>query len=170
MIDPPHRLKQSSTTGLSGVGGTLSSIQKFDRARYAALTTAERKEWITTLLKKGLCEIGGFDETNLDLRQTFLAIGVDSLMAVRWRNEISRLFHLQMTLSSFLAGGNLESLVQSLLLQLDSADLTSTSSETDLPLDSRSFHNAENEKTTALPQSPESLQEEPGYIEIGDDL
>jgi len=91
-------------------------------------------------------------------------------MAVRWRNEISRLFHIQMTLSSFLAGGNLESLVQSVLLRLDGADLTSTSSETDPPLDSRSPHSAENEKMTALPHSPESLPEASGYIEIGDEL
>ncbi len=113
-------VQQGTTQPAAQLGSAHQPMLHFDPARYALLDAEQRRALVVSMLKQTLATIGSFGESQLDSRQHLLQIGFDSLMAIEWRNQISRLFGLTIPLSAFLDQGTINALADTVVAVLES--------------------------------------------------
>lgn len=116
--------------------------KNFDWQIYQALSPEQRH----TELNKRLCSIialtGGFSIGQLDMQQSLLSIGIDSLMALQLRNAMQQTFQLTVPISRLLDGSTIASLTTYLFERLEETQLSplTTTSQPVVSLPSSNVH------------------------------
>ncbi|MCX6047112.1 MAG: SDR family NAD(P)-dependent oxidoreductase, partial [Chloroflexi bacterium] len=92
--------------------------EPFDWQTYQTMALDERRAAVTKRLRSMVAATGGFSIAQLDIDQSLLSLGLDSLMAVQLRNYLLQIFALTIPISLLLDGGSIASVTDYLLEHL----------------------------------------------------
>jgi acyl transferase domain-containing protein/acyl carrier protein len=104
----------------------------FDWQTYQAMSPAQRRDEINNRLCSLIALTGGFSVGQLDMQQSLLSMGLDSLMALQLRNAVQQTFHLTIPISLLLDGSTIASVTTYLFEQLEEARLSPISATTQM--------------------------------------
>jgi amino acid adenylation domain-containing protein/thioester reductase-like protein len=125
------KVKRDEETSNGGKNGKATKPQppSTPEATRSALLTAEpaqRQKLIQDLLQRQAARILGMDASRLSPDQPLDTLGLDSLMAMEFRNTLETHLRVQLPVSSLLQGPTVSSLAVQILEHLDTASEIST--------------------------------------------
>ncbi|MCB0117754.1 MAG: AMP-binding protein, partial [Anaerolineales bacterium] len=98
----------------------------FDRAKLLTAQPTEQQKMLEDLLQKGAAKILGMQPSQLSLSQPLDTLGLDSLMAMEFKNSLDANLKIKLPISSLLQGPTLSDLVAQIMENLDGVSETTS--------------------------------------------
>jgi acyl-CoA synthetase (AMP-forming)/AMP-acid ligase II/acyl carrier protein len=121
------RLETVRAWRVSAVDDRLQPLP--DIGDLAAMDPARRRAEIEALLREELARTFGADRSRIEAKQSFYALGIDSIGAARLCNRLGLIFEIELPLADLMNHATIEKLVEHLSLQLEAKPPDDTAGE-----------------------------------------